>query len=145
MEPRVSVITLGARDLPRAIRFYRDGLGFPTDAKDDAPIAFFATAGTRFALYPLLALADDIDAGLVPSAGGFNGVTLGHVVRHKEDVALTLALAEKAGGRIVKLAQDTFWGGHSGYFADLDGYFWEVAWGPMLAIDERGELTVQNS
>lgn len=143
MEPRISVLTLGVRDLPRAIRFYRDGLGFPTDAPDDAPIAFFATAGTRFALYPLQALADDIGAGLEPSSGGFGGVTLGHVVRRKEDVALTLALAEEAGGRIVKPAQDTFWGGHSGYFTDLDGYFWEVAWGPMMVLNEQGELTVQ--
>lgn len=142
MEPRISIITLGSTDLPRSIRFYRDGLGFPTDAADDAPIAFFMTGGTRLALYPRDRLAEDIAPGLPVARDGFGGIALAHNVRRKEDVAAVLALAEKAGGRIVKPAQDTFWGGYSGYFSDPDGYFWEVAWRPMFSFDERGALVI---
>ena len=140
MKPRITIITLGVSDLPRAIRFYRDGLGFPTDAKDDAPIAIFMTGGVRLALYPKKALAEDISLDIELSQSGFGGITLAHNVESKEQVAEVLALAERAGGKIVKPAQDVFWGGHSGYFADLDGYYWEVAWAPMCTFDETGAL-----
>jgi catechol 2,3-dioxygenase-like lactoylglutathione lyase family enzyme len=140
MKPRITTITLGVHDLPRAIRFYRDGLGFPTDAKDDASIAIFMTGGVRLALYPRKALAKDISTHIKLSPGGFGGITLAHNVERKEEVAEVLTLAEKAGGKIVKPAQDVFWGGHSGYFADLDGYYWEVAWAPMCSFDETGAL-----
>jgi hypothetical protein len=142
MEPRISIITLGVKDLARAIRFYRDGLGFPTDAKDDAKIAFFATAGTRLALYPIAALAADIAPDTLAGPARFGGITLAHNVRRKEEVAQVLKLAEAAGGKIVKEAQDASWGGHSGYFTDLDGYFWEVAWSPRGAFDETGALVL---
>jgi catechol 2,3-dioxygenase-like lactoylglutathione lyase family enzyme len=144
MEPIISIITLGVADMPRAIRFYRDGLGFPTNAKDDAKIAFFLTTGTRFALYPLSLLAKDIAESLTPSKGGFGGITLAHNVRTKEEVPEVLALARRAGGKIVKPAQDVFWGGHSGYFSDPDGYYWEVAWGPMFSFDDSGTLLFGN-
>ena len=144
MEPRISLITLGVADLPRSIGFYRDGLGFPTSAEDDAEIAFFMTGGTRLALYPLNLLAQEITVDPAVAKGGFGGFTLAHNVRRKEDVAPILALAEKAGGKIVKPAQDVFWGGHSGYFSDPDGYFWEVAWGPLFSFDDRGALLFSN-
>lgn len=140
MKPRITIITLGVVDLPRAIRFYRDGLGFPTDAKNDASIAFFMTDGVRLALYPKKALAEDISNNIEVSKGGFGGITLAHNVDSKEEVAEVLALAQKAGGKIVKPAQDVFWGGHSGYFADLDGYYWEVAWAPMCTFDHTGAI-----
>jgi catechol 2,3-dioxygenase-like lactoylglutathione lyase family enzyme len=142
MEPRISIITLGVKDLDRSLRFYRDGLGFPTKVKKGDPIAFFQTAGTRLALYPLDKLAEDIAPTVHPSQGGFSGITLAHNARTKEEVAQVLTLAEKAGGKIVKPAQDTFWGGHSGYFTDPDGYYWEVAWAPMFTFDEHGALIV---
>jgi len=142
MEPRISIITLGVRELPRSIRFYRDGLGFPTSANDDAKIAFFRTGGVRLALYPLDALAEDIAPGLPPTTGGFCGITLAHNVRRKEEVQEVLDLAERAGGKIVKPAQDVFWGGHSGYFTDPDGYHWEVAWGPDWEFEPDGSLIV---
>ena len=140
MKPRITIITLGVADLPRAIRFYRDGLGFPTEAKEDASIAFFMTTGVRLALYPKKALVEDISNGVELSPGGFSGITLGHNVDTKAEVAKVLALAEQAGGRIVKPAQDVFWGGHSGYFTDLDGYYWEVAWAPMCSFDQQGAI-----
>jgi catechol 2,3-dioxygenase-like lactoylglutathione lyase family enzyme len=139
MEPRITLITLGVADLPRSIRFYRDGLGFATSAKDTDGIAFFATNGTRLALYPLDKLAEDIGCG-VKAQPCFAGFTLAHNVRHKEEVAAVLALAERAGGRIVKPAQDVFWGGHSGYFTDPDGYHWEVAWAASFKFDANGTL-----
>ena len=140
MKPRITIITLGVADLPCAIRFYRDGLGFPAESKDNDPIAFFMTSGVRLALYPKKALAEDISPGVALSSGGFGGIILAHNVAKKEEVAEVLALAEKAGGKIVKPAQDVFWGGHSGYFTDLDGYFWEVAWAPMCTFDQTGAL-----
>jgi len=142
MEPRISIITLGVKDMARAIRFYRDGLGLPTNAKDEANIAFFGTTGTRLALYPLAALAADIAPGVRATAAGFGGITLAHNVRRKEEVAEVLKLAERAGGKIVKEAQDVPWGGHSGYFTDPDGYFWEVAWSPRGGFDETGAVVL---
>ncbi len=142
MEPRISIITLGVKDMAVAIRFYRDGLGFPTNAADDAKIAFFATTGTRLAVYPLAELAADIAPGLQPSTEKFSGITIAHNVRHKEEVARVLKLAQRAGGKIIKEAQDVFWGGHSGYFTDPDGYHWEVAWSPRGEFDETGAVVL---
>ncbi len=144
MEPRISIITLGVADMPRAIRFYRDGLGFPTSAKDDAGIAFFKTSGTCLALYPRDKLAEDVAPGL-PSEPPpvFSGVTIAHNTRTKEEVDQVLALAERAGGRIVKRAQDVFWGGYSGYFADPDGHLWEVAWSKDMKFHPDGSLVIQ--
>ena len=139
MEARINMITLGVADLPRSIRFYRDGLRFRTDAKDTDDIAFFATTGTRLGLYPLDKLAEDIGPHVKPQRG-FPGITLIHNVRTKKEVAEVLAFAEAAGAKIEKPAQDTFWGGHSGYFSDPDGYYWEVAWAPNWKLDEEGML-----
>ena len=139
MEPRISTITLGVSNLPRAIRFYRDGLRFPTRARDSDDIAVFMTAGTRLALYPLKELAKDVGPR-VKAGKGFSGITLGHNVRKKEQVAQMLAFAEKAGGKIEKPAQDVFWGGHSGYFSDPDGYCWEVVWAPNVSFDKGGHI-----
>jgi len=142
MESRISIITLGVADLARSVRFYRDGLGFPTKFKEGEGIAFFSNGGTRLALYPLDRLADDIAPGMPHSRSGFTGITLAHNVRTRAEVAEVLALAEKSGGQVVKSAQDVFWGGHSGYFADPDGYYWEVAWGPMFEFAPDGSLRV---
>ncbi len=99
MEPRITLITLGVADLPRSIRFYRDGLGLPTKAKDEDSIAFFSTSGVRLAVYPFHKLAEDISPA-VQRSSGFSGITLAHNVRIKSEVAEVLAAAEKAGGRI---------------------------------------------
>jgi len=138
MEPRITLITIGVSDLPRALRFYRDGLGWPTTYEEGGPVAFFNTSGTRLSLYPLDHLAAGISPDVQPSRAGFGGITLAHNVRTKAEVAEVLALAERAGGRIIKPAQDAFWGGHHGYFCDPDGYYWEVAWNPRLPLDAEG-------
>ena len=132
MEPRVTLVTLGVSDLDRSTRFYRDGLGLPMR---DGPegVAFFETRGTWLSLYPRTALAEDI--GIAPDGTGFAGFTLAHNVRSPEDVDRTLREAVAAGARLVKPGQKVFWGGYSGYFADPDGFVWEVAWNPHFWVE----------
>lgn len=133
MEPRITVITLGVEDLDRSVRFYRDGLGLPLKDGKAEGIAFFPLRDTWLALYPRRALADD--AGVPAEGGGYRGVTLSHNVRERTEVAEVLSAAVAAGAKLVKRAQDTFWGGHAGYFADPDGHLWEVAWNPKWPVD----------
>ncbi len=137
MEPRISLVTLGVKDVARARRFY-ERLGFRASSSSNEQVAFFQAGGMALGLYGWDALAEDAQ---VASAGaGFRGVSVAQNVRRKEDVAAVLAEAEAAGGRIVKPAEDVFWGGHSGYFADPDGHLWEVAWNPGFALAEDGAL-----
>ena len=125
-----------------SIVFYRDMLGFSTDCKENNPqVCFFDTPGTKFELYPLDLLALDIDPDNPPPIGrGLGGITLAYNVDSKEKVDEVIALVRKAGGTIVKEPQDVFWGGYHAYFADPDGYYWEVAWGPNFRYDENGLL-----
>jgi hypothetical protein len=140
MEPRVSFITLGVSDMQRSMQFYHDGLGFPLSSASKEDVAFFKTGGIVLALYPSDKLAEDAQ---VPAEGsGFGRMTLAHNVRRKEDVSNVLALAASAGATITKPAQDTFWGGHGGYFADPDGHLWEVVWNPFFPITEDGRVVV---
>jgi uncharacterized protein len=132
MEPRISIITLGVSDLPRSIAFYRDGLGLPLESADDH-IAFFELQGTRLALYPMDALADD--ARVSSERSGFSGITLAQCVRTREDVDALLMAADTAGAKIVKTPRDVFWGGYSGYFSDPDGHLWEIAWNPFYTFE----------
>jgi catechol 2,3-dioxygenase-like lactoylglutathione lyase family enzyme len=133
MEPRISIITLGVSDMNRSICFYRDGLGLPTTYKGSEGIAFFQLKGTWLALYPSAALAED--ACLPPERARFGGVTLAHNVPSKEEADRVIAQALAAGALLLKPAADTFWGGYSGYFADLDGHPWEVAWNPYFPLE----------
>lgn len=139
MEPRISLITLGVSDLARARAFY-ERLGFRASAISQGDIVFFQCGAMALALFPREELAKD--AEVAEQGSGFRGLTLAHNVREKGDVAVVLAEAQASGGRIVKPAQDVFWGGHSGYFADPDGYLWEVAWNPHLIPDESGAVTL---
>ena len=133
MEPRISIITLGVSDLPGAVEFYRDGLGLPLLDENTESIAFFKNRGTWLSLYPRDALA--ADAGIDTQGSGFSGVTLAHNVRSREEVDALLDVAVKAGATLVKPAEDVFWGGYSGYFADPEGYLWEIAWNPHFWIE----------
>jgi catechol 2,3-dioxygenase-like lactoylglutathione lyase family enzyme len=140
MESRISFITLGVSDFQRSVTFYRDGLGFPLSQASKDDVAFFRTGGIVLALYPFDKLAEDAH---VPGEGsGFRGVTLAHNVRSREEVGEVLALAAGAGATITKPAQDTFWGGHGGYFADPDGHLWEVVWNPFFPFAEDGRVVV---
>jgi len=144
MEPRISIITLGVADMAHSIRFYRDGLGFPTIAQDNHGWAIFATNGTRLSLFPYDALGKDISPDKVDSGRAterpFSGVTLAHNVASKAEVDAVLDAAVAAGATLLKSAQTASWGGYSGYFADPDGYAWEVAWGDGWEYAEDGTL-----
>ena len=128
MDPQVSIITLGVRDIGRAKAFYAESLGWPVHAEEGDWVCFMLGGdSTAFALYPWDALAED--ASVAAEGTGFRGVTLAYNVRSEDRVDEVLAEAERAGGRIVKPAGRTDWGGYSGYFADPDGHLWEVATG----------------
>ncbi len=131
-------MTLGVEDLQRSLNFYRDGLHWPLSSASSDDIAFFRTGGVVLALYPRELLADD--AKIEPEGAGFRGITLAHSVAGREQVDATLAEAEAAGATIIKPAEDVFWGGRSGYFADPDGHLWEVAWSPDTPLAEDGSL-----
>ena len=142
MEPRISIITLGVADMEKAYKFYHQGLGFPTTKKPEEGIIFFQTSGTCLALYPLDKLAEDVSPDTPSERGPFPGITLAHNTKVKEDVDKILALAEACGGKIEKPAQDTFWGGYSGYFSDPDGYLWEVAYADSWEFNPDGSLVI---
>ncbi|MBI4083020.1 MAG: VOC family protein [Candidatus Lambdaproteobacteria bacterium] len=139
MEQRLSLITLGTRDLARARRFYEQGLGWRPAAISQPSVAFYRLGGMALALYSRNVLATD--AGLADRGGdGFGGLSLAYNVRERRQVAQVLAEAGRAGGRILKPGEDTAWGGHSGYFADPDGHVWEVAWNPAWTILPDGSI-----
>jgi catechol 2,3-dioxygenase-like lactoylglutathione lyase family enzyme len=129
MEPRISFVTLGVRDLERSTRFYEEGLGLPR-LESPPTVAFFELGKTWLALYPRHLLAED--AGVPAEGSGFSGIALAHNVRSAAEADRLLQEVAAAGGRIVKAAHVADWGGYSGYFADPDGYLWEVAWNPKF-------------
>lgn len=133
--PRISVLTLGVADLERALVFYRDGLGLPTEGIvgrefEHGAVAFFELAGgLKLAIWA----QDDIahDSGLSKGHGNDpTAFTIGHNVASREEVDAVLEQARRAGADIVKPAQDTFYGGYAAYFRDPDGHLWEVVWNP---------------
>jgi len=141
---RVTILTLGVADLGKATEFYKVVLGTPPNTSSDG-ITFIELPGTWIALYPFEKLAEDISLEVPVIRSGFSGVTLAHNARSKDEVAAIIKRAESAGARVLKEPQETFWGGFSGYFADLDGYYWEVAWGPIFEFTENGELSFKEN
>lgn len=136
MKSHLSVLTLGVGDLQRAVAFYRDGLGLSTEGIigeefEHGAVAFFdLNPGLKLALWPRASMA--ADTGLPLENAELNSLTLGHNVSSRDEVDAIMAQARQAGARIVKEAQDAFWGGYSGYFQDPDGYLWEIVWNPQL-------------
>ena len=140
MEPRVSLVTLGVSDLERAVAFYRDGLGWPKSDVGGDEVAFLKTGGVVIALFPRASFAADagVDVDDVEH-GGFPRFSLAHNVAEEEQVDLVLAEAAAAGATIVKEAQEIFFGRH-GFFADPDGFLWEVAWNPSFPMAADGGI-----
>lgn len=136
MKPRVTLITLGVDDLERSLRFYRDGLGLPTqgivgEQFEHGAVAFFdLQPGLKLAIWPRASLAHD--TGLPVSVRAPAGSSLAHNVSSQAEADAVMQQAAAAGATIVKPAQPTFWGGYAGYFADPDGHLWEVAWNPQM-------------
>ena len=141
---RMNILTLGVADVQKARAFYRDGLGFVTPNTDESPeVVFFNNGGTKLALYPLSALAEDINPAQPPQkSNSFPGFTLAYNAKTKEEVDEIFGKIEAIGGTIVKPPQIVFWGGYSGYFQDLDGYYWEVAYADSWIFDEQDMLVI---
>ena len=139
MKPYISFITIAVSDLQRSLKFYRDGLGLATQGIvgqefENGEVAFFEMQkGLTLALYPRKSLAQD--AALPESPFSPTDLSLGHNANSEQEVDAIMANAERAGARIVKPAQPTFWGGYGGYFQDPDGHLWEIAFNPKQKVD----------
>jgi catechol 2,3-dioxygenase-like lactoylglutathione lyase family enzyme len=144
VEPRVSLLTLGVSDLERAVAFYRDGLGWTKSDLGGDEVAFFQTGGVVIALFPRPSFASDagIDVDNVET-GRYPRLSLAHNVAEEEQVDAVLAEAAEAGATIIKEAQEIFFGRH-GFFADPDGFLWEVAWNPSFPMAEDGSIELPN-
>lgn len=139
MEQRVSIITLGVADIERSRAFY-ERLGWRRSMVNSEGIVFFQAGGMAVALYPREDLAKDVNVS--GEGRGFAGITLAYNARSREDVDAVMAEVEAAGAKILKPAQEAFWGGYSGYFADPDGFLWEVAWNPFFPIAKDGAIQI---
>lgn len=135
MKPRITVITLGVDDLHASLRFYRDGLGFPTEGiigqefEHGAVVFIKLQPGLKLALWPRASLAHD--TGLTLGLASATEMSLGHNVASRAEVDAVMAQAAAAGATVVKPPAETFWGGYAGYFQDPDGHVWEVVWNPQ--------------
>jgi catechol 2,3-dioxygenase-like lactoylglutathione lyase family enzyme len=136
MKPRISILTLGVDDLDRAVAFYRDGLGLPTEGIvgtefEHGAVAFFdLESGLKLAVWARNDLSHD--SGLPKNAPSPTDFSIGHNVRLREEVDAVMEQAREAGATIIKAAQETFYGGYAGYFQDPDGHLWEIVWNPQL-------------
>lgn len=136
MKPRISMITLGVRNLEASIEFYEKGLGFPR-MESPPEVAFFTLNGTWLGLYGREALAED--AKVSSEGSGFESFTLAHNVHSEKEVDEVVSQAIRAGATLVKAPQKVFWGGYSGYFKDPDGHLWEVAHNPLFWVGPTDE------
>ncbi len=140
MKPRVNVLTLATDDIERAVAFYRDGLGWATEGITGGtdlwdPVVFFDCAnGMKIAFWSRRGIARDAGVAEGPASG--TEFTLGYNVNTPAEVDATIADAARAGARIVKAPESTFWGGYAGCFLDPDGHIWDVVWNPYLRVEE---------
>jgi uncharacterized protein len=138
VEQRVSLVTLGVSDLPRARAFY-EALGWVTRAEPGEDIVFFQAGGMIVALWSRDELAEDSG---VEDSGGWGGVTLAHIVRSPAEVDAVIEEARRAGARIAREGGETFWGGYSGVLVDPDGHPWEVAHNPHWTLTDDGSVVL---
>lgn len=136
MKPRISMITLGVKDMEKSVKFYEEGLGFPR-MESPPSVAFFTLNGSWLGLFGREALAED--AMVSPEGSGFNGFALAYNVTSEAEVDETIQQALNADATLAKAPQKTFWGGYSGYFKDPDGHLWEVAHNPFFWVGPKDE------
>jgi len=137
MEQRFTLITLAVRDLARSTAFF-ERLGWLRSVKQAEGVSFFQCGSVALSLFPRSELAKD--AGVSEDGLGFEGFAIAYNTRSIEEVDTVLAEAEAAGGKIVRPPEAAFWGGYSGYFRDLDGHLWEVAWNPGFPLNSYGAV-----
>ena len=139
MQARISVITLGVRDLEKSLQFYREGLGLHCEGItgqefEYGPVAFIELqSGLKLALWPQSSIQQDTGLELTPMCA--TQMTLGQNVYSPLEVDQVMAQAAHAGARIIRPAQATFYGGYAGYFQDPDGNVWEIVFNPSLELD----------
>jgi len=138
MEQRLSLVTLGVRDLPRAKRFY-EALGWASGAAPADDVVFFQAGCMIVALWGRDRLAEDT---VVADGGGWGGITLDYNARSPAEVDAVLAEAEAAGATIPRAGADTLWGGYSGVFVDPEGHAWEIAHNPHWTLGEDGAVSL---
>jgi len=136
MEQRLTILTLGVNDFETANDFYQNTFGWKKMASSNENISFFQLNGILLSLYPREKLAED--AGVSAAGSGFKGFTLAYIARSKAEVDDVIQGLEAKGVEIVKRPEEVFWGGYSGYIADMDGNLWEIAFNPFLKLDEQG-------
>lgn len=140
----IHLVCLGVENVDKSLHFYQM-LGFKTTFKKGSPIVFFNNNGTKLELFSLTNLIDDIygENNVETKQATFNGITLACNMKSVKEVDDLIELVDKAGGKIIKKPVNTNWGGYSGYFSDLDGYVWEVAYGPMWEFDNNDMLIIE--
>jgi hypothetical protein len=137
MEQRISIVTLGVKDLATSKRFYADGLGWKP-AFGNNEIIFFQTGGIIFALFLREKLAEDFQVDA--DSFGHAAVALAYNVRDRSEVDPLMNRARAAGATILKSAREASWGGYPGYFADPDGFAWGIAWNPAWPVKPDGSI-----
>jgi catechol 2,3-dioxygenase-like lactoylglutathione lyase family enzyme len=138
---RLGLVTLGVTDLARSIAFY-EALGWERATSSiEGTICWFHTADTNLGLFPRQDLAEDVGVPNEPPQR-YAGITLAINVETEEEVGAALKAAVEAGATLVKPATRADWGGLSGYFADPDGFLWEIAWNPGFPIDAQGRVRI---
>jgi hypothetical protein len=140
MRQKLNLITLGVRDIKKAVDFYEKGLGWKRSSLSQDDLIVFPLGGIALALYPRKLLAEDATVEDAPT--GFSGITLSYNARDEKEVDTVLSEVESLGATIVKPAQNVFWGGYSGYCRDLDGHLIEVAYNPFWKLDENDNLAL---
>jgi predicted lactoylglutathione lyase len=140
MKQRINILTLGVNDLKKSLTFFRDGLGWKTQGiigtefENGETVVFELNNGMLFSLYERKNLA--WDSGIAQQPESTTEFSIGYLVNNEEEVKIIMEQAEKAGAKIIKPAQKTFWGGYGGYFQDIDGHLWEIIHNPAFTVEE---------
>ncbi|MBI1274376.1 VOC family protein [bacterium] len=143
MQPRLTLVTLGVKDVAQSRRFYEKGLGWNISPLSQEEVCFIQTGGMVLSLYSRASLARDME--VKDDGARFSGITLAYNTHTREEVDDVMATAKAAGATIIKPAHDIFWGGYVGFFADPDGHIWEVAWNPQFTLDATGNMLLPSS
>lgn len=138
MRQKLNLITLGVDDFEKSLNFYEKGLGWKKSDKSMEELALFDLGGIVLALHPRHELAADATLKYQPSE--FSGMTVSYNAKSEKEVDEVMAQVKKLGAKIIKPAQKVYWGGYSGYFKDLDGHLFEVAYNPFWPLDEKGNV-----
>lgn len=140
MRQKLNLITLGVGDFDRAVNFYEHGLGWKKSDKSVESLALFPLGGVVLALHPRHELEADTTLSYQPTQ--FSGMTISYNAKSEQEVDEVLRQVAALGAVIVKPAQKVYWGGYSGYFKDLDGYLFEVAYNPYWPLDDNENIVL---